>query len=66
MRELFTIRDAKNMSTKELEARLTKCREELESLGMEHDDACIFLSEVMNIGIGIQTNQNLVNSQSAF
>lgn len=66
MRELFIIRDAKNMSTKELEARLTKCREELESLGMEHDDACIFLSEVMNIGIGIQTNQNWVNSQSAF
>lgn len=66
MRELFTIRDAKNMSTKELKARLTKCREELESLGMEHDDACIFLSEVMNIGIGVQTNQNWVNSQSAF
>lgn len=66
MRELFTIRDAQNMSTKEFEARLTKCQEELESLGMEHDDACIFLSEVMNIGIGIQTNQNWVNSQSAF
>lgn len=62
MRELFTIRDAQNMSTKELEARLTKCREELESLGMEHDDACIFLSDAMNIGI--QTNQNWVNSQS--
>lgn len=66
MRELFTIRDAQNMSTKELETRLTKCREELESLGMEHDDACIFLSEVMNIGIGIQANQNWVNSQSVF
>ena len=62
MRELFTIRDAQNMSTKELEARLTKCREELEPLGMEHDDACIFLSEAMNIGI--QANQNWVNSQS--
>lgn len=62
MRELFTIRDAQNMSTKELEARLAKCREELELLGMEHDDACIFLSEAMNIGI--QANQNWVNSQS--
>lgn len=62
MRELFTIRDAQNMSTKELEARLTKCREELELLGMEHDDACIFLSEAINIGI--QANQNWVNSQS--
>lgn len=62
MRELFTIRDAQNMSTKELKARLTKRREELELLGMEHDDACIFLSEAMNIGI--QANQNWVNSQS--
>lgn len=35
---------------------------ELELLGMEHDDACIFLSEAMNIGI--QANQNWVNSQS--
>ena len=39
MRESFTI----------MEARLTKCREDLESLGMEHVDACKFIGEVGNI-----------------
>lgn len=54
MRESFTIMDARKITKKELEARLTKCREELESLGMEHVDACNFLSEVMNICAAIQ------------
>ena len=49
MRESFTIMEARKMTKKELEARLTKCREELESLGMEHVDACKFIGEVGNI-----------------
>lgn len=49
MREMFTIMEAQKLTRDELEARLTKCREELESLGMEHVDACKFIGEVGNI-----------------
>ena len=49
MRESFTIMEAQKLNRNELEARLTKCREDLESLGMEHVDACKFIGEVGNI-----------------
>ena len=49
MRESFTIVEAQKLNRNELEARLTKCREDLESLGMEHVDACKFIGEVGNI-----------------
>ena len=49
MRESFTIMEAQKLNRNELEARLTKCREDLESLGMEHADACKFIGEVGNI-----------------
>ena len=54
MREIFTIMDAKRMTRNTLARRLARCCEELESVGMEHDDACRFVSEFMNIGIAIQ------------
>ena len=54
MREVFTIMDAKRMTRNTLARRLAKCCEELESIGMEHEDACRFVGEVMNIGIAIQ------------
>ena len=46
MRESFTIMEAQKLNRNELEARLTKCREDL---GMEHVDACKFIGEVGNI-----------------
>ena len=49
MRESFTIMEAQKLNRNELEARLTKCREDLESIGMEHVDACKFIGEVGNI-----------------
>ena len=49
MRESFTIMEVQKLYRNELEARLTKCREDLESLGMEHVDACKFIGEVGNI-----------------
>ena len=49
MRESFTIMEAQKLNRNELEARLTKCREDLEALGMEHVDACKFIGEVGNI-----------------
>ena len=54
MREIFTIMDARRMTRDTLARRLAKCCEELESIGMEHEDACRFVGEVMNIGIAIQ------------
>lgn len=54
MREIFTIMDARRMTRDTLARRLARCCDELESIGMEHDDACRFVSEVMNIGIAIQ------------
>ena len=49
MRESFTIMEAQKLNRNELEARLTKCREDLESIGMEHVDARKFIGEVGNI-----------------
>lgn len=49
MRESFTIMEAQKLNRNELGARLTKCREDLESLSMEHVDACKFIGEVWNI-----------------
>ena len=46
------------MTRVDLEVRLCDCRDELEVMGMEHDDACRFLSEVMNIGFAIEDKVN--------
>ena len=54
MREIFTIMDARRMTRNTLARRLARCCEELESIGMENNDACRFVSAVMNIGITIQ------------
>lgn len=54
MREMFTTMDARKMSKKDLEAKLSNCRGNLEALGMDRVDACRFLSEVMNIGAAIR------------
>lgn len=58
MRDIFTIGDARKMTKRDLEIMMSVCRMDLESMGMEHIDACRFLSEVMNLGIAIQEKIN--------
>lgn len=42
---------AREMSFQELQLEAGKCIKKLELLGMEHVDACKFMTSVMNIGI---------------
>ena len=51
----LTIMEARKMSKTKLQTEIRKCSKYLENeLGMEHTDACIFVSRVMNLGIAIQ------------
>ena len=53
----FTIMETRKMSKKELQVEISKCRKEIEELGMNHEDACKFVSTIMNLGIAIQEKQ---------
>ena len=50
----ITITEAREMSEKRLTLELGKRSKKLEELGMGHEDACYFVSSVMNIGIVFQ------------
>ena len=52
--ENITIMEAREMSEKRLTLELGKRSKKLEELGMGHEDACYFVSSVMNIGIVFQ------------
>lgn len=45
------IEEARKMSKKEIETKLKNCTKKLENLGMTHEDACDFISGIMNLGI---------------
>ena len=55
-----TITEAMKMKKTKIEVELGKRSKVLEELGMSHEDACGFISGVMNLGIAAQTicNQN--------
>lgn len=58
--EKFTIMEAREMSMSKLQTEIGKCTKYLENeLGMEHTNACIFVSRIMNLGIAIQEKYNL-------
>lgn len=58
MANKLTIMDTRKMSKTEIEVSLGKYAKELEKLGMDHVDACEFLSSVMNLGIAVQERWN--------
>lgn len=49
-----TIMETREMSKKKIEAELGKRAKKLEELGMTHEEACGFISGVMNLGIAAQ------------
>lgn len=54
MNKNFTIMETRKMSKHKLEIEITKCRKRMEELGMEHNEACKFVSSIMNLGIAMQ------------
>lgn len=56
----LTIMEAREMSRSRLQTEIGKCTKYLEKeCGMEHVDACTFVSKVMNLGIAIQEKDSL-------
>lgn len=49
-----TIMETRKMSKKKIEVELGKRAKKLEELGMTHEDACRFISGIMNLGIAAQ------------
>lgn len=50
----FTIMETRQMSKSKLQTEIGKCTKQIEELGMSHEDACNFVSSIMNLGIAIQ------------
>lgn len=53
----FTIMETRKMSKNKLQVKIGKCCKKIEELGMNHEDACKFVSTIMNLGIAIQEKQ---------
>ena len=49
-----TIMEARGMSSTRINVELGKRTKKLEELGMSHEEACDFVSEIMNLGIAAQ------------
>ena len=56
----LTLMEAREMSKKKIELELGKCAKKLEELGMTHEEACGFISGIMNLGIAVneKTHKN--------
>ena len=52
-----TIMEAREMSKTKIEVELGKRVEKLEKLGMTHEEACGFVSGIMNLGLAAQELQ---------
>ena len=51
-----TINEARSIRPSEIEKELSKYRQRLEDLGLDHEEACGFLRSVMNLGIALHEN----------
>ena len=52
-----TIMEARGMSSTRINVELGKRTKKLEELGMTHEEACGFVSGIMNLGIAAQELQ---------
>ena len=60
----ITIMDARKMSKGEIESQLKDATKVLENgLGIDHECACTFLSNVMNLGIASQEKFNQMKQE---
>ena len=53
MTKNFTIMETREMSKHKLETEIGKCSKRMEELGMNHEEACKFVSNIMNLGIAV-------------
>ena len=58
MSKNFTIMETREMSKHKLETEISKCAKRMEELGMDHEEACKFVSSIMNLGIAMQKSFN--------
>ena len=56
---------ARKMTEGKLTAEIGKRAKVLEELGMNHEDACEFVSEVMNLGIAMQEKWNKTHKNNS-
>ncbi len=54
MNKNFTIMETRKMSKTKLQTEIGKYAKQIEEFGMSHEDACKFVSSIMNLGIAIQ------------
>ena len=54
MSKNFTIMETREMSKRKLETEIGKRTKRIEELGMDHEEACEFVSSIMNLGIAMQ------------
>ena len=53
-----TIMETRDMSKGKLQTEIGKRAKKLEELGMTHEEACGFVSGIMNLGIAMQEKMN--------
>ena len=53
-----TIMETRDMSKGKLQTEIRKRAKKLEELGMTHEEACGFVSGIMNLGIAMQETMN--------
>ena len=51
MANILTLEDTRKMSGIDIRIELGKRAKELDSLGMDHESSCAFISSIMNLGI---------------
>ena len=56
----MTITETRKMSKTEIEEELKKYTKKLEGFGMTHEEACRFVSDIMNFGIAAQEKVNII------
>lgn len=61
MSKNFTIMETREMSKHKLETEISKCARRIEELGIDHEEACKFVSSIMNLGIAMQEKFQLEN-----
>lgn len=57
-----TITEARDMSKSKLQIEIGKRAKKLEELGMTHEEACGFISGIMNLGIAMREKMNEKNN----
>lgn len=63
MNEKITIMEAREMSKNKLKTEIGKCGKKLEELGMNHEEACEFVSSIMNLGIAIHEKDSIEKTE---